>query len=329
MFKKSILQFSLSFALLAAICVFFYACEQKESIVPQDSKIEQTVFQKYQAEHTQHITAPDLGHGTYEVIGAAGTIINIKNALVDTNGDRVSGDINIELIEIYTIPEMILHRKQTLADQDGQFKILESGGEIFLKIYQNGKELSVDGNGEMSVLLPTENTGGAKENMGLYYGQEIGAQVIWKPTGEKIEVVNLESRNGDPYYLVIIQETLGWINVDKLNSAGGDDVDCIEVYIDCDEICQPNKITVSMYVRGLSSAFEVPGSGNSFKLCGPFPLGGIKVSFIVTMECPDGSFYVSIRTVIINAGNHQEVFKCDKFVPMAPDEFKAELQKLL
>lgn len=334
MFNKSNSQFKLSLFLFLALTIGFFACQTSETFEPQEEEFT-SLFKQSLEDNTQTIVAQDLGDGQYEVTGQQGTRVSIDNALINSAGERVRGDIDIVLIEIYSVKDMILNRKQTLADYDGQIGILESGGEIFIQAFQNGEELSADGNGKMNIYLPTENTGGPRYDMEMFYGEEVGEQVIWKPTGEAVKVVNTDVRNGGEY-LLIIQDILGWINVDVLYNEQGEPVECIEVVIECPEFCeQGTAITnVALHLSSLNSAFELfydPATGN-YRLCGDgmaLPLGGINVNFIVTIECPNGQTYVAIVSTTITTGSiHTEVITCDAFQQMDPQMFAEALSQL-
>lgn len=334
MFKIKQTKFVLSLVILFALAIGFYSCEQESFTSPETEITETSLFKQHLEDHTQTFTAEDYGKGLYQVIGEQGTIVNINDALVNSKGERVRGAVEVVLIEIYTVEDMILNRKQTLADYDGQMQILESGGEVFVKVYQDGEELFADGNGEMTILLPTENTGGAKKGMELFYGEETGEQIIWKPTGEPIKVVKSESRNGEDY-LITIQNILGWVNVDVIWNSGGEEVDCVEVAIECNDFCEDASTIVALHVNAVNSAFELTydaGSG-TYKLCGgvegPLPLGGITVSFIVAVVCPDGNAHVAIVTTTVSPGYHLEIIDCSKFKYMDPGQFEQALAGLI
>ena len=313
---NSFMRLGVFFSLMLSLT--FYACFQEATLDIEKPQVETNLLENYSANHTQHFTAQDQGDGVYAVTGNQGTLVNIDNALVDEHGDRVRGTVAIELIEIYSVADMILHRKQTLADDNGQLAILQSGGEIFIQVYQNGKKLSVDGQGTFQVLLPTENTGGAVEGMEHYIGEEIGDQVIWKTTGKKIRVTDSQER-ANPYYIMLIQTILGWHNVDVIYGAGGDPVECIDLYIECPIECDIMSTTVAMHVNSVNDGVELVQVGpNQYQICagqeGAFPLGGIDVTFIVIVECVDGSLFVAMYTVTLNSGHHKEFVDCDKFV---------------
>ncbi|MEM9822918.1 MAG: hypothetical protein AAF985_17695 [Bacteroidota bacterium] len=324
-------------SLLLFCVLFFHACVQKEQI--STVVADQNIFEQHQSQQLQKFQAPDLGNGTYQVTGKHGTLIEISDALVNSTGQRVRGAVDIELIEIYTVADMILHRKQTLADYDGQNEILESGGEVFVKVYQNGEELSADGAGEMSILLPTANTGGANENMELFYGEETGEQIIWKPTGEKIPVINRSSilRADREYYLVMIENILGWINVDIVYAAQGEDIDCIRLNIDCELPCEihPENTVAAIHIGSLNSAFELTHShGTTFELCsiegeGFMPLGGLSATFVVIIDCGDGRVYYATVTTTLTPGNHTQEINCEVMQVGSPDEVETALQNLL
>lgn len=335
MSKTNLSKFLGSALLLIALSLGFYACDQKESISPEPTPTEANLFANFLNDHTQNITAQDQGNGVYEVTGEQGTRIVINDALINANGERVRGAIDIKLIEIYTPSDMILNRKQTLADYDGSIKMLESGGEVFVQIFQNGEEVSADPNGDMRLYLPTENTGGARNDMELYYGEEIGEQVIWKPTGRSVPVVSESGRNTEEY-LVRIAGILGWINVDVVFGLPGEPVDCVEVIIECDEPCAANgdNAVVAVYVNSLNSAFELTydhGSG-SFKLCGgvegPIPMGGITVTFVVAIDCGIGVPNVALVTTVVDPNNPTTVIDCGQLELMEMEQFEQQLVDL-
>lgn len=330
MFKITRTNLLFNFLMLFALAIGFYSCEQNETFTTPDTEAHTSLFKQHLADNTQNITAQDLGEGRYEVTGEQGTRVYINDALVNKAGEKVRGEVDIVMIEIYTQTDMILNRKQTLAMDDGQLRLLESGGEIYLKVYQNGEELSIRENGTVNLYLPTENTGGVKKGMELFYGEEVGEQVIWKPTGIAIKVVNSENRNGSDYEALL--ETLGWANVD-LYSGNGEPVECLELAIEC-EFCEDAIINVAIHVGSTNAAAELvydPSTG-TYRLCsqqGGFPLGGLQVTFIVVIECPDGSpAFVAFVSATVSPGYHQEIVDCESFQQMEIAEFEDALNNL-
>jgi len=334
MFKKTnpLVKFNLFLALVLSLA--FVSCQQEESLTTSTAaEIELSVFEKHSAAQSQFIQVADQGEGLYNAEGEQGTVIAINNSLIYPSGEKVRGAIQIELKEIYSAADIILNRKQTLADYNGVNRMLESGGELFIEITQNGEVLTIASDGQVEVLLPTENTGGAKDGMELFYGEEIGEQIIWHPTGERIKVIDNAARNAS-YYYTVLEAALGWVNVDKIYAAGGEIVECIEVKIDCPELCEPNNTSVFMHVPGVNVGVEFNQIGpNHFQFCGiegegAVPLGGINVVFIVIVECPDGSLMVAFVNAVINPGYHIEYVDCGPFENVDPGQLEDYLTQL-
>ena len=330
MFKITHTKLLFNFLMLFALAIGFYACQQNDSFTNEETEKHVSLFDQHLIDNTQNITAQDLGNGQYEVTGEQGTRISINNALVNSAGEKVRGAVDMVLVEIYTQTDMILNKKQTIANDNGQLRFLESGGEIYLKIYQDGEELSIDEDETVNLYLPTENTGGAKKGMELFYGEEIGEQLIWTPTGIAIKVVNSESRNGSEYEALL--QNLGWANVD-LYTGNGDPVECLEVAIEC-EFCEGATINVAIHVGSTNAAAQLVYDSNTgtYRLCsqqGGFPLGGMQVTFIVVVECPDGSpAFVAFVNTTVNPGFHSEVVFCENFQQMDPGQFADALNNL-
>lgn len=332
MFRNATPFLKINLFLALILSLTFYACQPEESLKVPAETIDQSVFEKHSTAQSQFINVSDQGEGKYTAYGEQGTIISIDDALVNANGDKVRGEIQIELKEIYSVTDMILNRKQTVADYDGVQQILESGGELYIDITQNGEQLSIAADKELEVLLPSENSGGAKDNMELFYGEEVGEQIIWHPTGTPVRVLQDASRNSEYYQLFV--GVLGWVNVDVIWGAGGDEVECIEVKVDCEELCQPNKTYVFMNVPGVNTGVEFDNLGNgNFQFCGipgepALPLGGVPVTFIVIVDCLDGTLMVATVNAVITPGNHFELIRCDKFQQIHASELEDFISQL-
>ncbi|MEL6637506.1 MAG: hypothetical protein AAFR05_12210 [Bacteroidota bacterium] len=334
MFMQNNTRFVLATVLM--IGLVFASCSKQEDLAPQsslESVQSETAFQQHLRESTQRLVAEDLGSGRYHVVGEQGTVVNIDNALVNAAGKRVRGTVEVELIEVYSLADQILHRQQSLADQE----LLQSGGKVYVQVYQNGEQLRLDGQGDMQLLLPTDNTGEAKENMELYYGEEIGEQVEWQSTGEKVEVVRSQDRSDITTYLIILEEALGWVSVAALYSYPGSNVECIELKVNCTFPCPITPLTsfAALYIPGLMGAVELTQVGpNTFEICGgvdgPFTLGTAPVVFIFAIECGDGMVRTIIAgSVISTSGSHLEIVDCPMAEGMSYAEFYAALGDLL
>ena len=62
----------------------------------------------------------------------------------DGAGNALSGNVQIELVEIYSVTDMILTNKCTMANAgNGQLAMLSSGGEFYVNVTQNGNPVTI------------------------------------------------------------------------------------------------------------------------------------------------------------------------------------------
>jgi len=111
--------------------------------------------------------------------GKNGTQIIID--LKDLTGNKViSGPITFELVEYYSVADMVLSNLSTTSDG----KLLETGGMINIKAYSDGNELALKEGKELEIEFPTlEN-----EKMQLFYGRMEDDKMNWVPKTEKLEI---------------------------------------------------------------------------------------------------------------------------------------------
>lgn len=152
------------------------------------------------------------------IIGSGGIKITIyPNTLTDANGNLISGNVLVELIEIYDRSTMLLTNKPTIGVlPGGDHAMLVSGGEYYLKISQNGT--AVQSNGGVVVNVPTDNTGGIDNAMALFRGGELidNNDLVWtEDVDDSVNVV--DDSTGGTFYnsYEILEGEWGWTNVDR------------------------------------------------------------------------------------------------------------------
>ena len=114
------------------------------------------------------------------ITGAKGTELTFSgNSFEDQSGTVVSGNINIELIELFTKSEMILMNMPTMAiNPSGGITPLISGGQFKITASQNGQSLKLVNGYGYSAIIPTVN--GVDPNMDIFYGSAGASDtVMW------------------------------------------------------------------------------------------------------------------------------------------------------
>ncbi len=158
------------------------------------------------------------GSSWTEIIGSQGTkILFGANSFQDASGNVVTGNIDIELVELLSIKDMILMDKPTTSNG----RILTTGGELNVNAFQNGQKLSLTPNSYIDIKVPTDNP---YNNMRLFLGvTDNNGDVDWLPADtlgvtDSVIIINDSTVNGgwaDYYYFDLYGAlNLGWINCD-------------------------------------------------------------------------------------------------------------------
>jgi len=138
------LKMYLSVAVLSALV--FTSCKEKkednpENNLPDGQALHERAMQnRYDALQTFTID-PETG-GT--ITGEQGTVVNIPANAIGLNHHPITGNVEIQLVEIYDKGAMALQDMPTSGIKpNGDVEALISGGEFFLNATQNGTQLEL------------------------------------------------------------------------------------------------------------------------------------------------------------------------------------------
>lgn len=99
-----------------------------------------------------------------EIEGNRGTIMSIPaNAFISSTGEIISGEIEIKLIEFYTIGDFFSDGLSTLSNS----ALLSSAGMVYIKATQENNDLQLRPNKELDLLFPKTN----ELNYSTFYGE--------------------------------------------------------------------------------------------------------------------------------------------------------------
>jgi hypothetical protein len=162
------------------------------------------------------ITAED---GAITLTSAKGVKININGNCLTKNGNPVTGDVEIEFVELFDKGNMLVTNKPTMGIMgDGNRNLLISGGEFFIKATQGGVALETGCN--ISLQVPTALTDGVDNLMTLWNGViDDEGNLAWEDA-RKVDTAN-GGKGGveagqNSYYVSF--GNFGWTNVDRFYS---------------------------------------------------------------------------------------------------------------
>lgn len=165
----------------------------------------------------------NVASGPTSFTTANGVVLTIDGSNLSLNGNPVTGQVDIEYIEIFTGGDMLTTGMHTMGKLPGGDRaMLVSVGEFYINATKNGQQLDLDGS--ITLQIPTSLTdgdNGGDPNMTLWEFIEGEVWVEQQPqTPPQQNGVFLEGQGGmgiNSVYYAFVGD-FGWCNVDVFYS---------------------------------------------------------------------------------------------------------------
>lgn len=287
------------------------SCKKEKPATPSVSGNVGQYFNSYLEDQKQYFTVDAT---TYQVItGSQGTKIYLNgNNLADQNGNLITGNVNVELVEIYKKSSMVLSKRVTVANSGGNLVPISSGGEFFIEFTQNGEVLNIVN----PIYASTVPTPDLNPNMQYFTGTvDSGNNITWDLEDSTVVSTGVDTTGGQGldyfYYFPILSNTI-WINCDYFwgnpSLTTPIDVTLPSAYnaSNANVFCvfQSENATLSLYNDNLSN----------FNYYGGIPTG-MDVFFVVVSEINDQLQYAIVESTIVE--NHQEIINSSSFIEVS------------
>ena len=116
-----------------------------------------------------------------------GTTVYIPNeAFVHINGEAVTSQVDLTVIEAYSYADFVTHDLFT----ESKGELLESGGMIYINALADGRPLKIRENKSIELITPVQEL---KDGMELFNGQVSEEGVTWIPTGNLVTTTQLKN----------------------------------------------------------------------------------------------------------------------------------------
>lgn len=127
------------------------------------------------------------------------------------DGSIVSYPFEIELLELLTPKDMILHLMPTVS----RGRLLTTGGQVNIRAYKDGKELKMTQFNNTQIIVPAQ--GRVDGLMDLFYGEETKDDIVDWIESDTSSVQGQKPRNiyGNDGAYFLFPNRLGWLNIDK------------------------------------------------------------------------------------------------------------------
>ena len=170
------------FTIIGLLALTLMACERDFDVFIPDDPIE-PVDSPTAGEISHFFEAAQpvsLGYTIDAQLGAtiataSGTHLTfLANSLVDTNAETVTGTVRIEVSEVHSKGDMVVHDMQTTSYNN----LIESAGAFYVKASKDGEVLSLKPGHTFKVQIPLH--GVYSEKMKVFYGErQYGSLFNW------------------------------------------------------------------------------------------------------------------------------------------------------
>lgn len=271
--------------------------DKDKTATPNETANKLDAFFDQNAAKSQYFTV-NVGSGPTTITGAEGTSITIpQGAFVDGNGNPITGNVSVEMKEIYDKADMVLTNKVTVSG--GQ--LLVSGGEIYINATQNGLNLSLEDSTFITITLPYDTR---DSGMTTFVSDTSADGVVnWEPiptdTVSPNGVTPDSSGNVDGNYFwydpsnyILTINQLGWINCDRFYNVPNTTITINTNATSTDNL---RAYLVFKNINSVAAAYAYSGSLNAYGC----PIG--EVVTLVVFDYKDGKEYFGQQEVTITS----------------------------
>jgi hypothetical protein len=198
------------------------------------------------------------------------------NACSFGNGQVASGTAQLEVILIRSRGDMVQHRMETISDG----KLLESGGQLFVRVSQGNQELSLLNNQAVSISYSIPST--PNGTMKIFNGTEgSDGRVNWVLNRDSTtnNVFGRRDSFSNNYLYELTCNRLRWINCDYFRSDTANLVKyCVQM---ADSFTNMNTGVFTVF-RNLNSMLALQGDSTTRKFCIPNGYQGVPAGSAVS-----------------------------------------------
>ncbi|MFI1771109.1 hypothetical protein [Thalassobellus citreus] len=239
--------------------------------------------------------------GNITLTSENGVSIYINGSCLTLNGNAVTGEVNLEFVELFEKGNMLVTNKPTMGVlPNGDKALLISGGEFFIEATQNGNVLET--NCDIQLGIPTDLTGGVDNDMIMWDGTiDEDGNLAWNEN--KRDGANGQGgvfAEGNQYYAFI--GDFGWSNVDRFYN---DPRPKTTILVDVPEGYDNTNCSVFLSYDGEDTGLANldtydAGSGLFSEHYGQIPIGLECHVIFVTEDANDWKYAIQAVTIVDN-----------------------------
>ena len=219
---KNVLMANRLFIMLFAFAITFTSCNSDDDSTSQNYVPSPTAFNSIRLDALENMTQSfqiDAANGMTTLTSANGVEIDINANCLTLNGNAITGQVDIEYIEVFDGGQMLVTDKTTMGKlPNGDMAMLISGGEFYINATQNGQQLDLGCS--LNLRIPAALT--APDNgMSLWEGTidndgNLDCEELDAAPGQGEVFLEQGATGAQTYYAFF--NNFGWTNVDRFAS---------------------------------------------------------------------------------------------------------------
>ena len=303
------------FGVLALLALITISCDtdgnQESYGNPPTTAQFKSLFTTGMNNHTQ--TESFDATTTFTFTSERGVKLLINGGCLRKNGAAVTGNVDLEYVEIFDRGDMIVTNKPTMGKVAGENRLLTSGGEFYVNVTQNGEQLTLIC--DMLLVVPTSLTGGTQNDMLPFDGTiDANGELLWEEsTSTEFWIGESDFTTAESY--TALYSSFGWFNCDKFMNYPGPKTNI-------------TTLVPQGYGNGNSFVFQATSDfPNSLgNISGQYPVGLDSYFIFVTEE--NGKFRYAIKPSQPIEMNHTVTFSLSETQLATETQFIAIINAL-
>ena len=275
-------------AIVGFLSLALVGCDKSDNDSPSQKNAMLDAFKlKHEAPLQKFTKSAD---GAFEINGKGGVKLNFPSgSLLDENDSKVTGPINLKLIEIFNKKDVLMSG----LDTESYGSLLETGGQIFVEVEQDGKKLRLNPSVAVNVLFPRDPNQ-TTNNMILFVARPAeqsgeSNSLTWA-VYDKRQIPTTTN-----HYEFKLPE-LSWINIDRFINDNKPKTD-ISVLLDGSKATGNVSVELWIIFKDMKSAFKVQGLTTIGNYSNLLPVGE-NITLAVVGANEQGQLYIDSRDLI-------------------------------
>lgn len=233
--------------------------------------------------------------------------------LVNANSEPVSGEVTVEIVEMYEQGDFLLFNKPTKSGTS----LMETGSGFYINVTQNGESLSFVDGAMMNVFLPNPNVLPDKQ---FFVGDDSGTDFNWLPSEVEVTHTSMTDNTGAEVfgYAGAINQ-LNWVNCSRIVP----EEEVTQLFIGMPPGFDETNTAIFIAFKDINATMDLYEAEPGVFVTDFIPVGSA-ITIVGILESAEDTYYAAFKETIIEQDHLESVI----FLPTTLEEFRIAVNEL-